>query len=193
MIDKPARVKRNTQHDFSSLNSAPNSLNRRQETNPMTVERRKHRRFQVKDKCFTVINPDPVKLVPIIDISLGGLGFYYNDNQDWLKKASKLEIMAADCSFYMEKLPYEVVSSSRAFPNLSTSLLDGRRYGLRFGHLQPNQKSQIKYFIRNYTEGRSIVQLQQKISKLLHPIWANKHTSDRCKPGIWQSHHRSSL
>ena len=159
----------------------------------MTVERRINPRFQVKDKCFAVINPDPVKLVPIIDISQGGLGFYLNDNEDWLNKTSKLEIMVADCSFYMEKLPFEVVTDSVAFPNQSTSLLDGRRYGLKFGHLQPNQKSQLKYFIRNYTEGGTIVQLQQKITKLLHPIWANKHTSDNCKPGIWQSLHRSRL
>ena len=159
----------------------------------MSVERRKNRRFQVKDKCFTVINPDPVKLVPIIDISLGGIGFYFNDNEKWLNQTPKLEIMAADCSFYMEKLPYAVVSNARAFPHQSTSLLDGRRYSLKFGHLQPNQKSQLKYFIRNYTEGGTLLQLQQKISKLLRPIWANKHTSDSCKPGIWQSLHRSSL
>ncbi len=159
----------------------------------MTVERRKNRRFQVKDKCFTIINPDPVKLVPIIDISLGGLCFYFNDNKDWLNKTSKLEIMAADCSFYMEKLPFAVVSNSRAFPNQSTSLLEGRRYSLKFGHLQPNQKSHLKYFIRNYTEGGTLLQLQQIISKLLHPIRANNHTSDRCKTGLWQSLHRSSL
>ena len=159
----------------------------------MTVERRKNRRFQVKGKCFTVINPDPVKLVPIIDISLGGIGFYFNDNEKWLNQTSKLEIMAADCSFYMEKLPYEVVSNSRAFPTQSTSLLDGRHYSLKFGHLQTNQKSQLKYFIRNYAEGGTLLQLQQKISKLLRPIRANRHTSDSCKPGIWQSLHRSSL
>jgi hypothetical protein len=173
--------------------TAPNSLNRHEEVNTMNVERRKTRRFQVKDKCFTIINPDPVKLVPIIDISQGGLGFYFNDNEEWLNKTSKLEIMVADCSFYMEKLPFDVVSRSRAFPTKSTSLLDGRRYGLKFGHLQPNQKSQLKHFIRNYTEGGYILQFQQKISKLLHPIWAHKHTSDSCKPGIWQSLHRSSL
>lgn len=159
----------------------------------MTVERRKNRRFQVKDKCFTVINPDPVKLVPIIDISLGGLGFFFNGNEDWLNKTSKLEIMAADCSFYMEKLPFAVVSNSRAFPTQSTSLLEGRRYSLKFGHLQPNQKSRLKYFIRNYTEGGYILQFQQKISKLLQPIRASKHTSGSCKPGIWQRFHRSSL
>lgn len=159
----------------------------------MNVERRKKRRFQVKDKCFTVINPDPVRLVPIIDISLGGLGFYFNDTEDCLNKTSKLEIMVADCSFYMEKLPFEVVSSSRAFPTQSTNLLDGRRFSLKFGYLQPNQKSQLKYFIRNYTQRGTLLQFQQKISKLLHPIWAHRHTSDSCKPGIWQSLHRPSL
>ena len=159
----------------------------------MQVERRKSRRFQVKDQCFAVINPDPVKLVPIIDISLGGIGFYFNDNEEWLAKTFKLEIMVADCSFYMEKLPFEVVANSRTFPTQSTSLLDGRRYSLKFGHLQPNQKSQLKYFIRNYTEGGTLLQFQQKISKWLQPIWASKHSSDNCKPGIWQSLHRSSL
>jgi len=186
-------VKRNTQNDLSALNSAPNSLNRRPEVITMQVERRKTRRFRVKDKCFAVINPEPVKLVPIIDVSRGGLGFYFNDSEDWLNKTSKLEIMVADCSFYMEKLPFAVVSNSRVFPTQATSLLDGRRYGLKFGHLQPNQKSHLKYFIRNYTEGGYIMQFQQKISKLLYPIWANKHTRDSCKPGIWQSLRRSSL
>ena len=42
----------------------------------MHIERRKHRRFQVKDNAFTVINSDPVKVVPIIDIGMGGLGIY---------------------------------------------------------------------------------------------------------------------
>jgi c-di-GMP-binding flagellar brake protein YcgR len=186
-------VKRNTQKKLSILNSAHHSLNRRQEATAMTVERRKNRRFHVKDKCFAVINPDPVKLVPIIDISQGGLGFYLNDNEDWLNKTSKLEIMVADCSFYMDKLPFHVVSSSRALPNQSTSLLDGRRYSLKFGHLQPNQRAQLRYFIRNYSEGGYILQFQQKVSKLLRPIWSNQHTSDSCKPGIWQSLHRSSL
>ena len=159
----------------------------------MQVERRKIRRFQVKDNGFAVINPDPVKLVPIIDISLGGLGFYFNDSEEGLNKSSNLEIMVADCSFYMEKIPFEVVSNSRAFPTKSTSLLDGRRYSLKFGHLQSNQKSQLKYFIRNYTEGGLILQFQQKINKLLHPIWASKYSSDSCKTGIWQDLHRPTL
>jgi c-di-GMP-binding flagellar brake protein YcgR len=159
----------------------------------MQVERRKNRRFQVKDNGFAIINTEPVKLVPIIDISMGGLGFYINDNEEWRNRSSNLEIMVADCSFYMEKLPIEVVSNAKAFPTKSASLLEGRRYGLKFRSMQPKQISQLKYFIRNHSEGGYILQFQQKISKLLHPIWRNKHASDSCKPGIWQSFHRSSL
>ena len=158
-----------------------------QEVRTMQAERRKNRRFQVKDSGFAVINPDPVKLAPIIDISLGGLAFYLNDHEKWMRPSSKLEIMVADCSFFMEKLPFEIISNTRAFPTKSTSLLDGQRYSLKFGHLQPNQKSQLKYFIRNHAAGGFVLQLQQKATKLLRTLRANKSANDSCKPGIWQS------
>ncbi len=65
----------------------------------MQNERRKHRRYRVKDNVFTVINPKPVKVVPIIDIGMGGLGIYLDDGARWLDTSSHLEIMVADCSF----------------------------------------------------------------------------------------------
>jgi c-di-GMP-binding flagellar brake protein YcgR len=159
----------------------------------MPIERRKHRRFQVKDNAFTVINSDPVKVVPIIDIGMGGLGIYLDDGARWMDTSSKLEIMVADCSFYLEKLPFQIVANVRAFPDNTANLMDGRRYGIKFGNLRPAQKAQLKYFIRNYTEGGLILQFQQKINQWLHPIWASKYASDSCKTGIWQSLHRSSV
>jgi c-di-GMP-binding flagellar brake protein YcgR len=159
----------------------------------MPIERRKNRRFQVKDNAFTVINSDPVKVVPIIDIGMGGLGIYLDDGARWMDTSSKLEIMVADCSFYLEKLPFQIVANVRAFPDNTANLMDGRRYGIKFGNLRPAQKAQLKYFIRNYTEGGLILQFQQKINQWLHPIWASKYASDSCKTGIWQSLHRSSV
>jgi c-di-GMP-binding flagellar brake protein YcgR len=159
----------------------------------MPIERRKDRRFQVKDNAFTVINSDPVKVVPIIDIGMGGLGIYLDDGARWMDTSSKLEIMVADCSFYLEKLPFQIVANVRAFPDNTANLMDGRRYGIKFGNLRPAQKAQLKYFIRNYTEGGLILQFQQKINQWLHPIWASKYASDSCKTGIWQSLHRSSV
>lgn len=159
----------------------------------MQVERRRHRRFQVKDNAFTVLNPDPVKLVPIMDIGMGGLGIYVNEEDGWLNKSSKLEIMVADCSFYLENLSFNIVSTIRPFPVQSASLLDGRRYSIKFGNLRPGQKSSLKYFIRTYTEGGLIFQFLQKFSKFLHPIWTNKYSRKSCNTRIWHSLHHPSL
>ena len=157
----------------------------------MQIERRKHRRYRVKDNTFAVINPDPVTVVPIVDISMGGVSFYLDDGAHWPDPTSKLEIMVADCSFYLEKLPFQIVSHARAFPNRSSNLMDGRRYGIKFGNLGPGKKSQLKHFIRTYTEGGYLLQLQHKVSKLLHPNWAHKTAGDNCKPDIWHGFHRS--
>ena len=159
----------------------------------MHGERRKHRRYRVKDNAFTVINPDPVKVVPIIDIGMGGLGIYLDDGARWLDTSSKLEIMVADCSFYLEKLPFQIVANVKAFPNNTSNLMDGRRYGIKFGNLRPAQKAYLKYFMRTYTEKGTISNLLQSINKFLHPIWTKKYSGQSCNTRIWQGLHRSSL
>ena len=157
----------------------------------MQVERRKIRRFQVKDNGFAVINSDPVKLAPIIDISLGGLGIYLDDGSRWMDTSSKLEIMAADCSFYLENLPFKIVSNFRPFPENSASLIDGKRFSIKFCNLSPSQKASLKHFIRTYSEGGIILQALQKFNKLLRPIRSNKYSKKSCDTRIWQSLHPS--
>ncbi len=156
----------------------------------MQTQRRKYPRYRAKDSAFVVINPEPVKVVPIIDIGMGGLSIYLDNGARRPDPASKLEIMVADCSFYLEKLPFQIVADTRAFPNQSSNLMDGRRFGIKFGNLGPTQKSQLKHFIRTYTEGGYMLQLQQKVYKFLHPIRAHKYAGDSCKPGLWHSVHR---
>ena len=153
----------------------------------MQDERRKHRRFRAIDEAYTVINPDPVKLVPILDIGMGGLGIYLNDGARWLNEAFRLEIMVADCSFFLENLPFQIVSDFKAFPSHSASIITGRRYGLKFGHLRPAQKSDLKYFLRTYTDRGTISQVAQAVSKFFHPIWARKHSENTCNTRMWQS------
>jgi hypothetical protein len=150
----------------------------------MQAERRKQRRFKVKDNTFAVINPDPVKMVPIVDIAMGGMGIYVDNRAKWMSDSSKLEIMAADCSFYLDNLPFELITNFKAFPWDVSNTLDGRRYSLKFGNLRPAQKSRLKYFMRNYTRGRS--NLLQKISNLLHPTWTNSYSDQSCSLGIRQ-------
>jgi hypothetical protein len=159
----------------------------------MPVERRRQPRYRVKDNAFAVINDEPVKLVPILDIAMGGLGIFVNEGALRMNESSKLEIMLADCSFYMENLPFELMSNFKAFPTQPVKFLDGRRYSLKFGKLMPRQKSQLKYFIRNYTEGRMMLQLLQRLNKLLHPFRAPKYAGQSCNTGIWQGLHRPTF
>ena len=83
----------------------------------MQTERRKHPRYKVRDNVFAVISPDPVKVVPIMDISMGGLSIYLDNGSRGPDPVSKLEIMVADCSFYLENLPFQIVGDVEAFPN----------------------------------------------------------------------------
>ena len=155
----------------------------------MQAEQIKHRRFKVKENAFAVINQDPVRLVPILDIAMGGLGVYVNDGAKWMNDSQKLEIMVADCSFYLDSIPFEIISNFRAFPGDVSTMLDGRRYSLKFGNLRPVQKARLKYFIRNYTHGGSKFKFLRKFSKLLLPTWTNKYTEQNCNLGIWQGLH----
>jgi len=155
----------------------------------MEFERRAHRRFRVKENAFAVINKDPVRLVPILDVAIGGLGIYVDDGAKWVNDSPKLEIMAADCSFYLDSIPFVIKSKSKAVERDIYSMLDGRRCSLKFGHLRPVQKSRLKYFIRNYTRGGSKFQFLRKFSKLLHPTWTNKYAQQSCNLGMWQGLH----
>ena len=155
----------------------------------MQTEQRKHRRFKVKENAFAVLNQNPVRLVPILDIAMGGLGIYVNDGAKWMNDSQKLEIMVADCSFYLDSIPFEIISNFRAFPGDASNMLDGRRYSLKFGNLRPAQKARLKYFIRNYTRGGSKFQFLRKFSKLLHPARTNIYAEQSCNLGIWQSLH----
>ena len=159
----------------------------------MAVERRQQPRYRVKDSAFAVLNDDPVKLAPILDIAMGGLGVYVNEGNLRTKESSKLEIMLADCSFYMENLPFELISNFKAFPAHPANLLDGRRFSLKFGKLIPRQQSQLKYFIRNYTEGRVMFQLLHRLNQLIHPFRTPKYAGESCSTGIWQGLHRPTV
>ena len=155
----------------------------------MQAERRKHRRFKVQDNAFAVINPEPVKLVPILDIAMGGLGIYVDDGVKWAKDSSKLEIMAADCSFYLDNLPFEIIKSFRALPGDVSNMIDGRRYNLKFSNLRPVQKARLKYFMRNYTHRGLKFQFLRKLRKILHPTLRNSHPEQSCNLGVWQGLH----
>ena len=159
----------------------------------MHVERRNHPRYHVVENAFAITNQEPVRLAPIFDISIEGIGVYLSSENQWLNQISTLEIMLADCSFYLENLPVVSISDFKALPTNSANLLDGRRYNLKFGTLTASQKHELKYFIRNYTQGNKVWQVMQKIRKMLRPFRANNHAGQSCSTGIWPNLHRPTI
>lgn len=117
-------------------------------------DRRKHRRFQVRDTAFVVLKapwPHSTKVGQIIDISMQGLAFRYIADEGRSNGSSELEIISADHSFYLDKVPFNTISDSKTDNDVPFSSIEMRRSAVQFGDLTSNQISQLEYFIWNYT------------------------------------------
>jgi len=120
------------------------------------VERRKHERFQVEDGALAVLRrpwPHPTTLGQIIDISMGGLAFRYIAGEERSHEPSELEILWGDCSFRLDKIPFETISDFKTANEAPFSSIEMRRNGVQFGELRPEQMSQLEYFIQNHAIG----------------------------------------
>jgi hypothetical protein len=115
------------------------------------VERRKHKRFHAKDGTFAVLRPQwpySTKIGQIIDISMGGLAFSYVAGEDQPNRSYELDILLAEHSFHLTKIPFKTIWDQEAeqLPSLRM-----RRCGVQFGELAPHHISQLEYFVQHYT------------------------------------------
>ena len=117
-------------------------------------ERRKHKRFRADDGAFAVLRrpwPHPTTLGRIEDINMYGVAFDYTAGEEPPHRSAELEILWNDCSFRLKKVPSKTVSDSVTAIRGRFSSLEMRRRSMRFRKLTPYQKSQLQYFINNYT------------------------------------------
>ncbi len=152
----------------------------------MADDRRKNPRFSVHDNAFALFKSEPAKLIPIIDISLGGLGIGVNAinmNAARFSEASKLEILTDDCHFYLDNLPYQLIMPQRNFPQNAVGSFQ-HIYGIQFIDLMSTQRNQIKYFIRNHTRDGMTPKWIQKLNQHLHHYIGKKNFGDACR-NLW--------
>ena len=146
--------------------------------NRKRVERRIHKRFQVKKNAFAivrskrthpiqiedmslgeiafaVIKSDPYKLGKIKDLSMSGLAFCYLDNGKRATDESfRLDLLLADCGFYLEDLPFKTVSDFKLNDDFPLSSIKTRQLGVRFKDMTHSQVSKLKYLIHHHTVGK---------------------------------------
>ena len=119
------------------------------------ADRRRKKRFRVKEGAFAALVNSENRLGQIKDISLVGLSFRYIDNEHQLDKTSELRIILAGSGLFMDKLPYRTVSDFEVTNGFTFTSLKLRQMHLAFGELSTQQESRLNDFILNHTMGEA--------------------------------------
>ncbi len=115
----------------------------------MSDERRKHKRYRVKNGALALIDNVPGT---IVDISDGGLTVNYTVFGNEPNVNFRLDIFLSEDDFYLHDIPVTVVSSaSKRNSTASIDPIQIKRFGLRFGELTDQQRSNLRYFIMHNT------------------------------------------
>jgi hypothetical protein len=146
--------------------------------NRMTDSDADPREFKVLDGAFAIFRNEPVKIVPILSISLDGMVVSDGSSDPWPGDIGELEIMADDCSFYMEKLAVEQIYSADSLDAERRS--DHPRYRIRFGRISEDQREGLRYFIRHHTEGGTTPLLFSNLHKFFSSLVSDKYSRTSC-------------
>jgi hypothetical protein len=117
-------------------------------------ERRKYKRFQVKNGAFAVLTAistphSTQKVGRITDISMGGLAFSYIASEEPSNISVQLSIFFADNRFDLRNIPFETIWDVETKKD-SFSSITMKRTGVQFGGLTPEEISQLEYCIQNH-------------------------------------------
>jgi len=116
------------------------------------TDRREHRRFKAREGSFAALKPSQA-VGEITNISKGGLAVHYALYDRISEEPSEVTIIVTTDHFHLKKIPCKTVSDFEIEESLPDSSISMRRCGLQFGGLTEEQKSQLDYFLHNYTVG----------------------------------------
>jgi hypothetical protein len=135
------------------------------------IERRRHKRFSVNAYAFALIRSattrpitvfgrgmgeiacavfrsKPAKLGQIKNISMGGLMFRYVDSEVPAKESPVLDILLADCRFYLENMRFRSISELLLPNDLPSGCVQMKQLHVEFERLASYQIAKLEYFIR---------------------------------------------
>ncbi len=120
----------------------------------MPVERRQHKRIQIKSQADAVLlGPTFTKGVQIIDISKGGLAFRYVHGQKPSNGLFELDILWDHIDLNLIKLKVKTISDYQIPNEFLLDVIPLRRCGAQFAELTKDQISQLENFIENDSTG----------------------------------------
>lgn len=108
-------------------------------------------RMSMGDIACAVFKCRPRRVGQIRDISLGGVSFSYVDGGECREEDCKLDILVAESAFYLEDLPFRLVTDLAVSEEAGFQVMKTKIVGLQFKNLSSRQNAQLKRFIRRYT------------------------------------------
>ena len=120
----------------------------------MPVERRQHKRIQIKSQADAVLlGPTFTKGVQIIDISKGGLAFRYVHGQKPSNGLFEIDILWDHIDLNLIKLKVKTISDYQIPDEFLLDVIPLRRCGAQFTELMKDQISRLENFIENDSTG----------------------------------------
>ena len=107
--------------------------------NTIPSERREHQRFLVKEGLISIKSKRGI----VVDISKGGLSFYYADEGKWGEDATEAKILFIDEDLCLEAIPLTTVSDLLIDKNISQGTQQLRRRSMEFGELSNDNLIQL--------------------------------------------------
>jgi len=112
------------------------------------LDRRNHRRYQVKNETFAFSGEYTGILV---DISEGGLAVQCAIFENDPAFSKRIDIFDAQSRFYLSDIPFSVVGEMQPVPVSVFSRLMVKRFSMQFGPLTNEQREKLERFIAEYT------------------------------------------
>ena len=104
-----------------------------------------------------VFNARPAKLGVIEDISMGGVAFQYVESKSKSDHALVLDILLADCGFYLADIQFKTVKDSDISDDIPGETIDMRQVRLQFQNMTALQKAALKEFIATHGVENSLL------------------------------------
>jgi hypothetical protein len=114
-----------------------------------TVERRKFRRFSLKES--SLLFDSTTGLGEVIDLSMGGLAFSCLEMPENFDKSFRAGTLYGEDGYQTDTIRYRNVFDDHASEATALVQTERRRCRVEFDDLNPNQSMQLEYIIRNYT------------------------------------------
>ncbi len=123
------------------------------ESDEAKQERRKDKRFAMKDSVFAMLDSHPFgHAAAVLDVSRGGAGLQYCSSTDgrdcdW----KRLDVISSYENFILRKLPIEIISDQLVADKQGNPPEEGiKRCGVKFRNLTYTQKALLDIFIEQH-------------------------------------------